>query len=401
MTHVEDRLRAATRAAGETIGDGSAPPLDLSRSVRARRLVSADRRRVWRLVAPLTAAAAVIAIAAALAGVAGRPHSPAGPAASAIRILDQLPRYYLTLSGDHPNGPYDALVRNTRTGAVLATIRPPLPVRSFSAVTGSADDRTFVLAAQAYKEPAPVAWTRLYLARFSPAGTKVTLTALHITLPASTQLTGLALSPDGRQLAVSLGTGHLQTVAQVRIYTLATGAMRVWQDKGFASYGPAGQSLSWDQHGYLAITFWLRSGNTSTITNEGVLLLDSATGGGSLLASSSLAECSLQNGFTLLTPGLLTARDLIVAGVAPAHTARACQLLASRARHRPTVATSMVGVRLPSQARLWWTNASGSAVVTQDKVRNRIQPVYGVLAGGRFVPLPGLMTETSAVAIAF
>ena len=91
----------------------------------------------------------------------------------------------------------------------------------------------------------------------------------------------------------------------------------------------------------------------------------------------------------------------VLAGVAPSHTARACQLLASRAAHRPAVATSLVGVRLPSHAQLWWTNASGSAVVTQDKVRNRIQPVYGVLAGGRFVPLPGLMTETSAVAIAF
>jgi hypothetical protein len=402
VTHVEDRLRAATRAAGETIGDGSAPPLDLSRSVRApRRLTSPGRQRAWRLVAPLTAAAAVIAIAATLAGVAGQPRHPATPAPSASRILHKLPRYYMALTGSHVNGPYNAVIKNTLTGAVLATIRPALPVRSFSAVAGGADDRTFVLAAQAYKEPAPVAWTRLYLARFSPSTGKVKLTWLHITLPAGTGLTGLALSPDDSELAVSLGTGNLQKVAQVRVYTLATDAVRVWQDQGFAGASPAGESLSWDQRGYLGVNYALRQGNSESVSNAGVLLLDTATGGGSLLTSSSLAACSSQNGLEFVTLGVLTADDTVVAGVAPSHSALGCKQLASKASHRPAVATSLVKVELPVQGQLWWTNASGSIVVVQDKVPSRIQPVYGVLSGGRFVPLPGRPTESSDTAIAF
>ncbi len=71
MNTLEDRLRAATRAAARTIADGSAPPLMLP----ARRLhrAAVPGGRGWRhWIAPITAAAAVLAVVTGLLAIASR-----------------------------------------------------------------------------------------------------------------------------------------------------------------------------------------------------------------------------------------------------------------------------------------------------------------------------------------
>jgi len=104
-----------------------------------------------------------------------------------------------------------AVIRDTVTGATVATFQPPPPFDTFEYVTGAADDRTFVLAARNLSNDlglAPCGLTRLFRARFNPAGRSVTLTSLPVPeLPATSQVDGIALSPDGTRLAVALETG--------------------------------------------------------------------------------------------------------------------------------------------------------------------------------------------------
>ena len=69
MSPIEDRIAAATRAAADTVPDGSAPPLNVL--ARPRKPLAGRQRpaRTRRLLAPLAAATAVIAVVAVSAAV--------------------------------------------------------------------------------------------------------------------------------------------------------------------------------------------------------------------------------------------------------------------------------------------------------------------------------------------
>jgi hypothetical protein len=80
-----------------------------------------------------------------------------------------------------------AVIVDTATGAVLATIAPPKRQDTFVGVTGAADDRTFVLGVQKYGTAAP---TRFYLLRIHllnpvPVAPPVPATAVMPTGPAT------------------------------------------------------------------------------------------------------------------------------------------------------------------------------------------------------------------------
>ena len=70
--------------------------------------------------------------------------SPIGPQ-SALR---KAPPYFVTLPPQALIYARTATVRSTVTGRVLATVSPPRPYRVFTWVSGTADNHTFVLAAQ-------------------------------------------------------------------------------------------------------------------------------------------------------------------------------------------------------------------------------------------------------------
>lgn len=122
-----------------------------------------------------------------------------------------------------------ATVRGTRSGRVLARIRPPAPYLNFVAVSGAADDRTFVLVAEgrpagAFNNNAP---HRFYLLRINPqaatAAGRAELTALPAAFsPSGGNIDAVALAPDGRSLAVVSGLGPVK----LSILDLATGASR-------------------------------------------------------------------------------------------------------------------------------------------------------------------------------
>lgn len=178
-------------------------------------------------------------------------HSGGGERETAAEAV---PEFYVALNllddGDHsgPGQPFaprtEAVVRETATGNVLATIAPPLPNGTFVGVTAAADHRTFVLAAQHLARlpvnAAPA--SRFFVLRIDPASQTEAEWARLMPLPIPEQSPGpalfdLALSPDATRLAVTAGPF---TAAALHVFTLASGAERVWTDPG--SDRPSGQA---------------------------------------------------------------------------------------------------------------------------------------------------------------
>ena len=271
---VEDRVRAATLARTALVHD--VRPLDLpaipARPLRARRWAA------W--TAPVAAAAAVAALAVSLAAVHHAAKAPAEPAAVPA-VSGMLPEYYAAL--DNPSGPITQIlpgkhqtpvslrVGDDRTGKLIATITPPTG-QTFVGLTAAADDRMFVVAAEQFPvqplSPSAntVAWYRVNLTPGSAH--PVTMTRLPIPgEPAGTQVSAIALAPDGSELAVMSQqnvwlskTGPLT----IRLYSLTTGtSVRTWtvDTKGF----PAGFGWYWGRYSNTALT-WLNSGHTLAVT---------------------------------------------------------------------------------------------------------------------------------------
>jgi hypothetical protein len=202
-----------------------------------------------------------------------------------------MPEYYAALddpSGTafsdplpgHAVGSVSVLAGDSRTGRRLATVRPPRGL-TFVGITAAADDRTFVLAAASlpvpWGEPSanPAAW---YLLRITPGSADpAALTRLSIPgQSAGTQVSGIALSPSGSDLAVLFQQGVWSSAESatgpltLSVYSVSTGrALRTWtqQTKGF----PAGFGWYWGRYSNSSIT-WLANGHTLAFadgTNSG------------------------------------------------------------------------------------------------------------------------------------
>jgi hypothetical protein len=115
-------------------------------------------------------------------------------------------------------------------------------------VTAAADDRTFVLANYSAAEKE----TTWYLLRITPgAAHPAQLTKLPIK-PLAAQVNGLALSPDGRELAVMWRTATTPTnaVTQLAVYSLSSGAaLHTWNtpvpNNNMLGVGANGVDLTW------------------------------------------------------------------------------------------------------------------------------------------------------------
>jgi len=305
MSTLADRIREAADALTGDIDEHTIPPLrrpeDMPRPSLAFR--APGRTRWPRYAAPLAAATALAAVAVA-AGLI-RTTAPDAPYGTVRHhppaVLGGVPPYYVALyapaSGGRPR-PLAAMIRATVTGRTLATVRPPASL-SFIAVGGAGDDQTFALAARPAGTTAggPL---RFFELRYNPASRSAVTTSLAIPPLAGHQvLTGFALSGDGRDLAVSYHlAGGLSSVQTVRVYDLATGAMRSWSSPGWTGFPGYPRALSWARgHEVLAVD-WSGPddcGATSGATSS-VRLLNLATGGGSLLADSTLAVAASAGG---------------------------------------------------------------------------------------------------------
>jgi hypothetical protein len=252
MTCTEDQFRSILRAEAADITADSVPPLSLAASQQsARRSAPGQsrprRRRLnMRLVAPLAAAAAVIAVIAVAASLAPgdqppRPHA-SRPASG---LLHAVPRYYL---GIDPNST-EAVVRDTLTGAIVASARPPQPYY-FHAVAAAADDRTFILEGIQTPPGREIGDGALFRARLDPADHTLTVTPLHIHLTQA-EVAGLpiALSADGAELAIGVSARTLRAPrSEILVYSLTDHTVRTWTGPGYlvsTAWGPRGELAFW------------------------------------------------------------------------------------------------------------------------------------------------------------
>jgi hypothetical protein len=278
MNQLEGRLAAALRDTGEEISPQSVPPLRL-RGGRRRVTLPRLPRRWMAWLTPLAAAGAVAAVVATSLAISGIFHghtrvgtsqaaaprwngSPLGPRSA----LGKVPPYFVTLPPQALIYARTATVRSTVTGRVLATFSPPRPYKVFTWVSGTADDRTFVLAAQrwwniksgqagaAAQNRDNAALTVFFRMTFSPHTRSAQLTRLNVPQKVrATNLGGVGVSPDGTRLALDFRKS-------IQIVTLATGAIRTWTWPGsgwIGNWKPMGQIFSWSADGrYLAFQEW-------------------------------------------------------------------------------------------------------------------------------------------------
>jgi hypothetical protein len=333
---IEDRLRAATRAAADTVTPDSVPPLRLP-SDRPSRSRGGSRAfaSVWgRWLAPAAAAVAVVAVAVAMVVVGRtvdhrtggtRPGASSsrpgpvrwGPPISSYVASGRVPRYYVSIeSHGNPNfNPSYAVVRATATGATLGTFVPAAG-KTVVAVTADAHDRTFVLDEQPWVNPNSNANQSFeprtfYLLTLDSGGHIAALNSVPVSVPGGQLMTGFALSPDGGRLAIAVqpdNNNREPGLTEVKVITLATGATQTWTANGTIGFGPDdARSLSWTADERTLAFDW--EGNGPGV-HTGIWLLDLSAGGGSLLADSREAV-------TLINQASLGATPLPSATVSP------------------------------------------------------------------------------------
>ena len=242
MTPTEELLRAAAREAAGEIRPDSIGPLDLtairrSGSRRLARLASGaawppagSRRRGHGRGRPVGRPAAGpdrkrgadqqgrqrdhVATSAR----PGRHRVPFEPYPLAERhrpadwrphgAVDGIPPYSWALTGTaapYQDHPLALTVRDTVTGQILATAAMPAGYGTFSLVAPGSDNTTFLVGAEPWEptlvSPPPVG---LFLARYDPAAGALTLTRLPVPLVPVNEVEGMAMSPDGRELALAV-----------------------------------------------------------------------------------------------------------------------------------------------------------------------------------------------------
>jgi hypothetical protein len=422
MSTTEDRVRAATRAAAQTVAPGSTPPPP-PLPVRRRRgpAVRPRRGRGWPgWVAPLAAAAAVAAAiatsvvvsgafslghaghlahpAAQRTGTVGLHPAPAAPAG--------LPAYDVALAPGPLGGQAArAVVRATATGAVLAAVRPPRPYAAFTGITGAADDRTFVLAAQPGQQPTASGrvLVKFFQLRLDPAAGTARLTALPIPTVSGRwiQVAGIALSRDGRKLAVALSAGGQSAID---VFDLAGGPVQEWKAElpGRTVVGTnllGANPLSWAADGRtLAFDAWGPA-------RVQVRALDTAAPGTSLSASRLVmtfphwATTGSVAGSAIITPDGTKIIAMEVPGPPAATQVRVRQFSATNGRPLGILATMHYRKgAITGWPDVLWSSPSGSQLIISttrpsaapSKNGNLTPEVIGVVSGGSFAPLPGI-----------
>jgi hypothetical protein len=303
---VEDRLRTATRARTDLVRD--IRPLDLPVSAPVRLPRWSGTRRWVSWAAPVAAAAVVVALAISLVSLRQARNTPSTPAAASSAAA-AIPEYYAALDFPFRTGATTLVVGKTGAAKALSTLSAPRG-QSFVGVTGAADDRTFVVAAESYPAQkgaysgAPVAW---YLLRVRPtAGSAASMTKLSIPAqPKGTQVSGIALSPDGGELAVmfqrNVWSGEKGPLT-LSVYSVSTGrALRTWTQQtngarvGFGWYSGqySNTSITWLDGQTLAFDEGVYSRPASaqldpTFSDVKIRTLGLSSPGGSLLAESKV-----------------------------------------------------------------------------------------------------------------
>jgi hypothetical protein len=250
-------------------GEGWRPPWSPGAARPARRWPG------W--LAPIAAAASVAAVVTASVTVSAIvQRGQAGTTAAAAATISRVPPFFVSIPRGRP-GP--AVIAATATGTVLGRVDPPVQDPVFTLVTAAADDRTFVFAAiPGGSSVGPDSFYKLVLDRSGHPGR---LTPLPI--PAEPGLiTGLAVSPDGSKLAVSvLGPNRQTTGPKLKVFSVATGTEHdwVWPGAGWTGWAEA-----------LAPNEFLTRTLTWTADNRRLLFIEHTGRGASGIAQARILD---------------------------------------------------------------------------------------------------------------
>jgi hypothetical protein len=418
----EDRVRAAGRARMGLIGDIRPLELPAEPPEYVRKQRNTSRWLSWG--APIAAAVLVTALALTLALLrqAGGPQP--GPVTQTPDTSAGLavPRYYVALTRTGSTGAQSkAVVGDDRVGRRIAVINPSAG-QSFDGVTAAADDRTFVL----MNYEAAKQQTTWYLLRIAPGAVHPAQLMKLPIKPLGAHVNGLALSPDGRELAVMFRTANAaaKATSQLSVYSVSSGALQAsWNTSAVAVNNtwiggePNSEGLSW-VNGDRRIDFrWFISppGHPKSL-NATVRTLDVTSAGHDLLADSRQViqvPASIIQGSTFTNPcaASLAARDGTVicgsdggpygSGVAACPAASPTFVSYPAATGKPR----QVLYRYEGQCRIGtadvlWTDPSASHIIglfllnTNGK---RGDHLVGVADGGHFTRLPALVVPLGVV----
>jgi hypothetical protein len=361
---------------------------------------------------PVAAAAVVIAATvASILATTGNPHSKAGATGAPPPSLSgRVPPYYVWITPGSPgNTPSEAVVRQTVTGAVLGTIKAAAAGGTVVAVTGAADDRTFVLDEQKWASPSggqqQYEWHHFYLLRLAADGRPAGVTRLPINYGDGWGVTGLALSPDGTKLAIAIQpySPNGYNLTELKVYSVPTGAvLRTWDANGIIGPNPDDpEALSWTSDQKTLAFLWAGKGTSA----QGEWLLNLSLGGKNLLDDSREAV-SLGNASSGTAPsGLACQQDLIIT---PDGSAVICgAVVLADLVQNPRTAESAYLEYSPASGTVtrtlakWtvtnagalaldvlWSNPSGSVLIGE--IPTTGNGAVGMITAGAFTPLPGL-----------
>jgi hypothetical protein len=298
VSQLEDEIRDSLRSEADRLRQVRPlrlPPAAAHREPwRPLRAPRARWQRPWQ--APVMAAAAIVLVAAALVAVKmlrnGGVVPPASPgpatASPAVNAPDVTPRYYLQYGWVGKTGNVGMSVGDVQTGKTLGSYDNLPKGESFAwKASGAGDDRTFVASLAVFQSlTSPVIDpARFYLVRIFPGTAdpvRVTPLAIRATL-ADAEVTSMALSADGSELAVVFATAYGKSVG-LGVYSVATGRLQhSWSAAGSAA--ARGDSLvtdvSWVGDGTVAFA----SIQTVNVRQE-VRTLNVTAPGAGLLADS-------------------------------------------------------------------------------------------------------------------
>ena len=212
------------------------------------------------------------------------------------------------------------MVRASASGQVTGTVPVPsaLPVEWADSggtfVTAAADDRSFIIGVQGGQAPTKNGLDlRLFRFAISAAGKPGHLTELAPAPMRNETTEGIALSPDGKLLAVSLqNDSSPDAVGAIQVLDLATGATRTWTAPAHSVYIPGPPSWA-DGSRVIAFT-WLRSTQSGLMAApRGIRLLDTAAPGDNLVAGTVIVPSGMVGAGSIVS-ALITpdGRDVIV-----------------------------------------------------------------------------------------
>ena len=415
---IEDRVRAATRARSDLVRGVRPLEFPAQAPAPARR----DRSRRWlSWGAPIAAAAlvTVLALTLVLLRQADGPQPGQVTPAASQAALASIPRYYVTLAyTGSTSAQMEAVAGDDQTGKELAVVHPSAS-QNFYGVTAAADDRTFVL-----MNYAPVQQvTTWYLLRLTPGAAHPTqLTELPIKSLAA-HVNGLALSPDGRELAVMWRTATTATnaVTYLSVYSMSTGAaLHTWStrvtDNNFFGGGANSLGLSW-VGGNRSLEFrWPVDLQRNPNTELTMRTIDVTAAGHDLMADSRTVlqvPAGVAPTRTTVTQPCVTslvATDGTVVcgttGFSNVSGEEGCAVVppefvsySSATGKELKVLYRHQGVCLNGQSIVLWTDPGGRHVIAFLLTALLHQPAsagdyFGVVADGHFTSLPPLVTGT-------